>query len=58
MTAPSREAQVLLDRLVEISRMIEAHRATLYQLEHERFTLEAQLRATGWRPEPQQELLR
>ena len=57
MSGPSREAQELLDKLVELSRMIEAHKATLAMLEHERFNLQAQLRATGYRATPQGELL-
>ena len=57
MSAPPREAQLLLDKLIELSRLIEAHRATLAMLEHERFNLQAQLRATGYRATPQGELL-
>ena len=40
MSAPSREAQQLLDKLVELSRMIEAHRGEV-NLELERLRLQS-----------------
>jgi hypothetical protein len=40
----------ILDRLVEIARLIEAHRAAAYILEIEREELQAKLRASGWKP--------
>jgi len=45
----SREAQDILDALVEISRMIEAHQAELYRLRLEQQRLRAELGATGYR---------
>jgi hypothetical protein len=51
----SRQVRDLLDKLVELSRAIEAHRAALYLLERERMQLQTQLAATGWKPEPTQE---
>jgi hypothetical protein len=50
MSVPSRKAQELLDKLAELSRLIEGHRATLAMLEHERMQMQTQLRLTGWRP--------
>jgi hypothetical protein len=50
MSTPSRDAQALLDRLTEIARLIEAHKATLYMLEHERVSLQTQLVQTGYKP--------
>jgi hypothetical protein len=51
MSGPSREAQALLDKLAELSRLIESHRATLYLLERERMQLQTQLAVTGYKPE-------
>jgi len=51
MSGPSREAQELLDKLAELSRLIEGHRATLAMLEHERMQLQTRLRLTGYRAE-------
>ena len=51
MTALSREAQALLDKLAELARLIEGHEATLAMLRHERMQLQTQLRLTGYRPE-------
>ena len=50
--APSREAQELLDRLVEIPRRIEAHEAEVYRLCLERRRLQAESGpgATGHKP--------
>jgi hypothetical protein len=50
MTAPTREAQELLDKLAELSRQIEGYRATIAMLEYERLRLQTALRATGYRP--------
>jgi DNA-binding XRE family transcriptional regulator len=57
LSAASREAQALLDKLTELSQLIEAHRATLYMLERERMQLQTQLAQSGYRPQPQGELL-
>jgi hypothetical protein len=53
------EAQALLDKLVEIARLVELYAATLWQLRYEQLRLRAELDATGHRPgEPElQELL-
>jgi hypothetical protein len=45
----SKEARTLLDALVQISRLIEAHQAELYCLRLERQRLQAELGATGYR---------
>ena len=57
MSAPTREAQEVLDKLRAITEQIEGYRATLAMLEHERFKLEAEQHATGYRPDPQAPLL-
>lgn len=57
MTAPSREAQVLIDKLVEVAKLIESHEAVVWQLRHEQLRLRSALAATGYRPDAQQELL-
>jgi hypothetical protein len=46
----SREAQELLDKLAELSRLIEGHEAILWQLKHEQMTLRSRLAATGYKP--------
>ncbi len=51
MTAPSRDAQHLLEKLAELSRLIEGHEVTLAMLRHERMQLQTQLRLTGYRAE-------
>ena len=55
MTAPSREAQELLDRLADLSRLIEGYEATLVMLRHERMQMQTALRLTGYRATPRAE---
>ena len=42
----------ILDRLAELSRQIEAHRAAVFVLDLERQDLQAKLRSAGWQPPP------
>lgn len=57
MTATSREAQLLLDKLVELDRQIQGYEATLQMLRYEQIRLRSELAATGYRATPQGELL-
>jgi hypothetical protein len=43
-------ADTILERLAELSKLIEAHGAAQFILEQERLALYAQLRASGWKP--------
>jgi hypothetical protein len=48
----------ILAKLVAIAEQIEGYRATLAMLEHERFRLQSELRATGYQPgQPEQQAL-
>lgn len=47
MTAP--EAGII-EKLVEIARLIEQHRAAIFVLEDERLELQQRLRSWGWEP--------
>jgi hypothetical protein len=40
----------ILAKLCQLAEMIESHKATFYQLEHERLRLQTELRQTGYRP--------
>jgi hypothetical protein len=44
------DANGLLDRLVGLSRKIEAHRMAIYLIEAEQSEMRARLRASGWQP--------
>lgn len=48
----NRSSDAILDRLAELSRQIEAHRAAVFVLDPERQELQAQLRLAGWQPPP------
>lgn len=49
MNALTDEQRTLLSKLASIAEMIEGHKATLFMLEHERMSLQTQLRLTGYR---------
>ena len=48
----SSNPDAILDRLAELSRQIEAHRAAVFVLDLERQELQAKLRSAGWQPSP------
>jgi hypothetical protein len=44
------DADTLLARLAELTRLLEEHRAAEFLLENERMALQLRLRGTGWKP--------
>jgi hypothetical protein len=43
-------ADAILERLAELARLIESHKAAAFVLDLERLELQAKLRASGWIP--------
>ena len=41
----------ILSKLVALAEQIEAYKATLHMLEHQRFSLQTELQHSGWTPE-------
>jgi hypothetical protein len=58
MSGTPREAQIVLDKLTELARQVEAYEATLHMLRLEQLRLRSELAATGYKPgDALQELL-
>ena len=43
-------AAAILDRLTEIARLLESHRAAMFLLDQERSELQMRLRGSDWQP--------
>jgi hypothetical protein len=56
VSAPA-AVQTLLDKLRALADQIESLEATLQMMRYEQIRLRSELAQTGYRPEPQQELL-